>query len=125
MAHADDSKLYAQWHELLTWLSDEAQARRMTFDKVADFPDYVYRMERTYDLPTTVMSVSMGVGNQPLLVASVSPRHAQLKGVAIRIMGGSKHLHFHAGETTLMEGKRPLTRERLGVLLDGIQKSVA
>ncbi len=86
---------------------------------MADFPDYIYRMERPYDLPTTVMSVSVGRGGQALLVAAVSPRHVDLGGVSLRLMGGSKHWHLHAGEGGLLEGKRPFTRERLGALLDG------
>ena len=47
------------------------------------------------------------------------PRHADLKAVSLRLMGGSKHWHLHAGEGGLLEGKRPFTRERLGALLDG------
>ena len=55
-------------------------------------------------------------------MAGVSPRHAQLKGVSLRLMGGSKHWHLHAGEHGLLEGKRPFTRERLSVLLDGVMQ---
>lgn len=80
-------------------------------------------MERPYDLPTTVMSVNVSRGGQALLVAAVSSRHVDLGGVSLRLMGGSKHWHFHAGPQGLLEGKRPFTRERLGVLLDGILKS--
>lgn len=114
--------LYRQWVELLGWLEAEAQARGLNIDKVADFPDYIYRMERPYDLPTTIMSVSVSQGGQALLVAAVSPRHVDLGGVSLRLMGGSKHWHLHAGETGLLEGKRPFTRERLGVLLDGVMQ---
>ena len=124
MSHAHDSALYAQWVELLGWLEAEAATRGLGFEKVADFPDYIYRMERPYDLPTTVMSVSVGVGGQPLLIAAVSPRHVDLKGVSLRLMGGSKHWHLHAGERTLLEGKRPFTRERLAALLDGAVRGV-
>lgn len=125
MAHGTDAQLYAQWMELLTWLEAEAGARGLSFTKVADFPDYIYRMERPYDLPTTVMSASLNAGGQPLLVAGVSPRHTDLKAVSLRLMGGSKHWHLHAGENTLLEGKRPFTRERLSVLLDGAVRGVA
>ena len=124
MAHAHDSALYAQWVELLGWLEAEAAARSLGFEKVADFPDYIYRMERPYDLPTTVMSVSLSDQGQPLLVAAVSPRHVDLKGVSLRLMGGSKHWHLHAGEQALLEGKRPFTRERLAALLDGALRGV-
>ncbi|GGM02395.1 NADH-quinone oxidoreductase subunit 15 [Deinococcus aerophilus] len=125
MAHAPDSALYTQWIELLGWLEAEAASRGLTFEKVADFPDYIYRMERPYDLPTTVMSVAVGVAGQPLLVAAVSPRHVDLKNVSMRLMGGSKHWHLHAGTAGLLEGKRPFTRDRLSVLLDGALRGVA
>ena len=125
MAQAMDGQLYAQWVELLGWLEAEAAARGLAFQKVADFPDYIYRMERPYDLPTTVMSVALTTGGQPLLVAAASPRHVDLKGVSLRLMGGSKHWHLHAGQRGLLEGKRPFTRERLGLLLDGALKGVA
>lgn len=124
MAHANDAQLYAQWVELLGWLSEEGQARGLSFEKVADFPDYIYRMERPYDLPTTVMSVSLNYQGQPVFVAGVSPRHADLKGVSLRVMGGSKHWHLHAGQRGLLEGKRPFSRERLGVLLDGVKRGL-
>ena len=120
MAHLPDSALYTQWVELLGWLDEEARARGLTFGKVADFPDYIYRMERPYDLPTTVMSVNLSADGQPVLVAAVSPRHADLKAVSLRLMGGSKHWHLHAGEGGLLEGKRPFTRERLRAVLDGL-----
>lgn len=125
MAHASDSALYSQWMDLLGWLEAGAAARGLTFEKVADFPDYIYRMERPYDLPTTVMSVSVGVAGQPLVVAAVSPRHVDLKGVSLRLMGGSKHWHLHAGQHGLVEGKRPFTQERLEMLLDGAIRGVA
>lgn len=119
MAHADNGRLYAGWVELLSWLEAEAAARGLGFQKVADFPDYIYRMERPYDLPTTVMSVALTAGGQPLLVAAVSPRHVDLKSISLRLMGGSKHWHLHAGEAGLLEGKRPFTRERLAQLIEG------
>ncbi|MDL2344963.1 NADH-quinone oxidoreductase subunit 15 [Deinococcus sp. MIMF12] len=125
MAHADDGRLYAQWVELLSWLEAEAAARGLGFQKVADFPDYIYRMERAYDLPTTVMSVALASGGQPLMVAAVSPRHVDMKGVSLRLMGGSKHWHLHAGGAGLLEGKRPFTRERLAQLVDGSVRGLA
>lgn len=124
MSHAHDSALYAQWVTLLGWLEAEAAARGLGFEKVADFPDYIYRMERPYDLPTTVMSVSLSEAGQPLLVAAVSPRQVDLKGVSLRLMGGSKHWHLHAGDESLLEGKRPFTRERLSTLLDSALRGV-
>ncbi|WP_291424302.1 NADH-quinone oxidoreductase subunit 15 [Deinococcus sp.] len=125
MEHGTKAALYTQWVELLGWIDAEANARGLTFHKVADFPDYIYRMERPYDLPTTVMSVSVSAGRQPLMVAAVSPRHVDLGGVSLRLMGGSKHWHLHAGTRGLLEGKRPFTRERLGQLLNGAVSGAA
>jgi len=125
MAHGQDGLLYTQWIELLGWLQGEAAERGLGFEKIADFPDYIYRMERPYDLPTTVMSAALTTNGQPLLVAAVSPRHVDLKGVSLRLMGGSKHWHLHAGSAGLLEGKRPFSRERLRVLLDGAARGAA
>ena len=123
MVHADKAGLYRQWVELLGWLEQETAARGLGLEKVADFPDYIYRMERPYDLPTTVMTVNVSAGGQALLVVGVSPRHVDLGGVSLRLMGGSKHWHLHAGPSGLLEGKRPFTRERLATLLDGVTQS--
>ena len=137
MATSSNAKdaLYSLWLTLLGWLEDEAQSRGLTLSKVADFPDYIYRMERPFDLPTTIMSVSLskpsplegGAAGQALLIAAVSPRHVDLGGVSLRVMGGSKHWHLHAshGEVAqLLEGKRPFTRERLSSILTGVQEGV-
>lgn len=122
-----DARLYGCWVELLGWMQDYATFSGLEFVKVSDFPDYIYRMERPYDLPTTTASASLNRGAQPLLVASVSPRHVDLKSVQLRLMGGSKHWHLHVGTDSqvgsqgggLLEGKRPFTRQRLHALLDG------
>ena len=119
VSHANDARLYSSWMELLGWMQDYATFSGLTFSKVSDFPDYIYRMERPYDLPTTVASASLLRGGQPLLIASVSPRHVDLKGVQLRLMGGSKHWHLHAGGAGLLEGKRPFDRRRFHALLDG------
>ena len=130
-AATPDNALYRSWLTLLGWLDDEATKRGLLLTKVADFPDYIYRMERPYDLPTTTMSVSLnrpapdGSAGQALIVAAVSPRHVSLGGVSLRVMGGSKHWHFHAHHGELQEGKRAFTRERLGSILDGVQEGVA
>lgn len=125
MAHAPDSALYTHWVALLGWLETEAATRGLDYTKVADFPEYIYRMERPYDLPTTIMSVAVGSGGQPLLVAAVSARHVDLKGISLRLMGGSKHWHLHAGENGLLEGKRPFTQARLAAILDSVVRGVA
>jgi hypothetical protein len=116
--HAHDAILYTQWLELLGWMESYAQKHRLEFVKVSDFPDYIYRMERPYDLPTTIASVSLSREGSPLLLAAVSPRHVSLKSVSIRLMGGLKHWHFHAGEKGLLEGKRPFGKAQFEALAD-------
>ena len=116
MAQHFDTQIYAWWLELLGWMQDYAKVNGLEYVKVSDFPDYIYRMERPYELPTTIASVSLNAGNEALLLASVSPRHVALKSVSIRLIGGSKHWHLHAGDTGLLEGKRPFTRERFEAL---------
>ena len=118
MSH-DDAALYRHWTTLLGWMQDIARERGLGYDKISDFPDYIYRMERPFDLPTTVASVALSQGGQHLMIAAVSPRHVAMKSVQLRLMGGSKHWHLHAGEGGLLEGKRPFTRERLAHLVDG------
>ncbi len=130
---APNDALYRAWLTLLAWLEAEAQSRGLNLIKVADFPDYIYRMERPYDLPTTVMSVTLNridplspqTEGQALFLAAVSPRHVDLGGVSLRVMGGSKHWHLHAHGGQLLEGKRPFTRERLSLILDGVQEGVS
>ncbi|MBB6096759.1 hypothetical protein HNR42_000171 [Deinobacterium chartae] len=115
----DDTLIYRQWVELLEWMKEYAARSGLAYQKVSDFPDYIYRMERPYDLPTTVASASLNAPDgEPLLLAAVSPRHVEDKGVSLRLMGGSKHWHLHAGEQGLLEGKRPFTRERFEALAD-------
>ncbi|MFC4453425.1 NADH-quinone oxidoreductase subunit 15 [Deinococcus sonorensis] len=118
MSH-DDAKLYQQWVELLGWMREYAASGGLEYVKVSDFPDYIYRMERPYDLPTTTASASLNAAGQPVLIAAVSPRHVDLKSVQLRLMGSSKHWHLHAGERGLMEGHRLFDRERLHKVLDG------
>jgi NADH-quinone oxidoreductase chain 15 len=133
MAHDNssqgDARLYGCWIELLAWMQDYATFSGLQYVKVSDFPDYIYRMERPYDLPTTTASASLNRGTQPLLVASVSPRHVDLKAIELRLMGGSKHWHLHADAESqgggLLEGKRPFTRQRLHALLDGAMQGGA
>lgn len=118
MAH-NDAALYTQWQSLLEWMQSYARTvEGLEYIKVSDFPDYIYRMERPYDLPTTTASASLSLHGQPLFIAAVSPRHADLKAVSLRLMGGSKHWHLHAGEGGLHEGKRPFTEARLRGVLD-------
>jgi hypothetical protein len=121
MAHADDAKLYAQWVELMDWMNAYAQSKGLRFDKESDFTQYIYRMERDYQLPTTVQAVSVGLPDgTPVMVASVSPLHEPIKGIHLRLMGAHQAWHLHAGDQGLIEGKRVFSRERLNALLDRV-----
>ncbi|MFN8510930.1 MAG: NADH-quinone oxidoreductase subunit 15 [Deinococcaceae bacterium] len=125
MSHAHDERLYTHWLELLGWAQSYALEHGLEFVKVSDFPDYIYRMERTYSLPTTLASASVNENGHPLLLLAVSPRHVALKAISIRLMGGLKHWHLHAGEQGLLEGKQAFTREHFFALMDGARKSVS
>jgi hypothetical protein len=52
MSSAHEAKLYEAWVELLGWMRAYAEEKGVRFEKEADFPDFIYRMERPYDLPT-------------------------------------------------------------------------
>lgn len=116
MSHSD-LELYRHWQTLLEWMQAYAEQNGLRYERVSDFPDYIYRMERPYDLPTHVASAAINAPDgQSLLVAAVSPRHVALKSVQLRLMGGSKHWHFHANAQGLVEGKQQLTKERFFAL---------
>lgn len=116
---ADDARLYRQWVELIRWLQDYAAEKGLRLDKEADFTSYIYRMERPYELPTTVQTVSLGLPDAtPVLIASVSPPVEPLKGVHLRFLGGHQAWHLHAGPDGLMEGKRSFGRDRLRAIAD-------
>ena len=121
MAHVSDTVFYQQWVQLLEWMREWADAKGLRFDKESDFTQYIYRMERSYDLPTTVQSASVGMPDGTAVVlASVSPPQEPLKGIHLRVMGGHIEFHLHAGENGLLEGKRAFTKERLGIMLERV-----
>src|SRR5690606_42112424 len=73
---------YRAWAQLLEWMREYAAEREgVAFTKEADFPDYIYRMHRPYDLPTTVMVASLSdpATGLPVLMTNASPRHAVFK----------------------------------------------
>lgn len=117
-----DKAFYQAWNELLTWLREYAQAREgVIFEKEADFPDYIYRMERPYDLPTTVMSASLSLPDgKPVLLLNASPRHAIFKEVVVHPFESHvyRQLTYRPEQEALAEGNRPFTKERLFELAD-------
>lgn len=108
---------YAAWVELLSWMREIADAREdVRFEKEADFPNYIYRMHRDYDLPTTIMSASLSLpdGN-PVLMVNASPPHTVFKEIVMHPIDSHAYrkLTLAADGEGLTEGKRRFTRERL------------
>jgi hypothetical protein len=117
-----DKAFYRAWHELLSWMQAYAEAREgVIFEKEADFPDYIYRMERPYDLPTTVMSASLSLPDgKPVLLVNASPRHAVFKEVVLHPFESHVYrtLTYNPELGALAEGKRPFTQAMLFELAD-------
>ncbi|RDI96211.1 NADH-quinone oxidoreductase [Meiothermus sp. QL-1] len=121
MSADQDGMLYQAWVEVLDWMREYALLRGVQFSKESDFPDFIYRMERPYEVPTTIMAASLSdERGEPFFFASVSPRHAKLKHIAFRVPGG--HIHHHAhweeGQGLLLSGRIPLTKGRLFQMAD-------
>src|SRR5690625_7846237 len=110
-----DLKFYEAWAELLGWLREYADgAEHARFVKQADFTEYIYRMERPYQMPTTIMSASLSDrSDQPVLLVSASPRHAVFKEVQLHPFDSHvyRYLSLAAGGEGLAEGKRKFTRQ--------------
>jgi|SRR5690625_1958405 len=112
-----DKAFYNAWATFLQWMRDYAgRTDGVLFEKEADFPDYIYRMERPYDLPTTVMSASLSdPGGEPVLLAYASPRHTVFKEVTLNPFKSHvyRKLKLAPDGENLAEGKRVFTREML------------
>ncbi|MDZ7799510.1 MAG: NADH-quinone oxidoreductase subunit 15 [Trueperaceae bacterium] len=117
-----DKAFYQAWAEFLTWMREIAAEREgVRFEKEGDFPDYIYRMERSYDLPTTVMSASLSLpGGRPVLLAYASPRHTVFKEVVLHPFDSHayRQLALAKDGKGLSEGSRRFTRERLEHMAD-------
>ena len=113
---------YRAWADLLDAMRAYADGRDdVIFQKEADFPDYIYRMARPYDLPTIVMSASLSrPDGHPVLMLNASPRHAVFKEVVVHPY--ESHVYRKAklsdDGTGLTEGPRPFDAERLRSLAD-------
>ena len=118
---------YDAWHTFLGWMLEYTQTHPYAmFEKEADFPDYIYRMERPYELPTTIMSASLSdTKGRPLLLVNASPRHVVSKEIMLHPFESHTYrtLSYHAEKGTLAEGKRPFTREMLFKLADTLYGS--
>lgn len=119
-----DYAIYTAWKSLLDDLQEYANNNNdIIFEKEADFPDYIYRMQSLYDLPTHIMSASLSDKNgQPILMLSVSPRHALLKNVTLHPYESHvyRKLKYKSEEKAFFEGARKFTKERLFTLADNL-----
>lgn len=122
---AEQQAFYAAWAELLEWMREYATAAKgaVQFVKQADFTDYIYRMERDYDLPTTIMAASLSTEHDEMvLYATASPRHALFKEVVLHPFGSHvyRSLTIAKGETKFTEGPREFTKAMLFALMDSL-----
>ena len=117
-----DSAFYQAWTLVLEWMQTyAANNQKAMFEKEADFPDYIYRMERPYDLPTTVMSASLSDGSgKPVLMLNASPRHAVFKEVELHPFESHSYrkLRYNPEKQALCEGPRVFSQERFIDLAD-------
>lgn len=122
-------EIYNAWKSLLDDLKEYADKHEgLIFEKEADFPDYIYRMQKEYDLPTHIMSASLSdKRGQPILLLSVSPRHALLKHVMLHPYESHvyRKLEYKPEAKALFEGPRKFTRERLFALADELSKNLS
>ncbi len=121
---AKDKAFYTAWTALLLAMKEYADQNDLAFfSKEADFPDYIYRMERPYDLPTTIMSASLSDNEgKPVLMLSVSPRHAVFKELVLHPFESHvyRKLKYSAEKEALVEGKRIFTKDMLYTLADDL-----
>ncbi|MFN2321375.1 MAG: NADH-quinone oxidoreductase subunit 15 [Trueperaceae bacterium] len=117
-----DMAFYRAWADLLDVMRAYADGRDdVIFQKEADFPDYIYRMARPYDLPTIVMSASLSrPDGYPVLMLNASPRHAVFKEIVVHPY--ESHVYRKAtlaadGEG-LTEGPRRFDADRFRALAD-------
>lgn len=115
---------YRGWAELLEWLQEYAAERDgVKFTIEADFTDYIYRMERPYDLPTKVMVASLSEpSGQPVLMVNASQRAAVFKEVVLHPYDSHvyRKLTLAKSGEGLAEGRRTFTREMLFDLADSL-----
>jgi hypothetical protein len=113
---------YRAWADVLDVLRAYADERDdVIFQKEADFPDYIYRMARPYDLPTIVMSASLSrPDGQPVLLLNASPRHAVFKEIVVHPYESHvyRKVTLAPDGSGLTEGPRPFDAARLRALAD-------
>ncbi|MEZ4631400.1 MAG: NADH-quinone oxidoreductase subunit 15 [Deinococcales bacterium] len=117
-----DMSFYKAWANMLDWMQEYAEKHdKAVFEKQADFPDYIYRMERPYDLPTITMSASLSnQEGKPVLMLNASPRHSLFKEVTVHPFESHSYrkLSYHPEKKALSEGKRVFSKAMLFELAD-------
>lgn len=119
----EDGAFYEAWRDMLEWMRAYAGAREGVFYKTeADFPDYIYRMERPYDLPVITMTASLNRENgHPVVLVSASPRHTVFKEITLHPFDSHvyRKLKWSPPKGSLVEErKRPFTRAMFEHLVD-------
>lgn len=126
---AQDEAFYQGWSKFLDWMKAYAEENAQAiFEKEADFPDFIYRMERAYDLPTIIMSASISdTQGHPILLASVSPRHAVFRELHLHPFESHVYrtLTYDREQHTFVEGKRAFSKEMLFKLADDLFETVS
>ncbi|HLU82905.1 MAG TPA: NADH-quinone oxidoreductase subunit 15, partial [Trueperaceae bacterium] len=89
----------------------------------ADFTDYIYRMEREFDLPTTIMVASLSKADgHPVLMVNASQRAAVFKEVVLHPFDSHvyRKLKLAPDGSGLAEGRRVFTKTMLEELADDL-----
>src|SRR5690606_5928362 len=119
-----DKAFYSAWAESLQWMRDYASTRQgVIFTKEADFTDYIYRMEREFDLPTTIMVASLSrADGHPVLMVNASQRAAVFKEVVLHPFDSHvyRKLKLAVDGSGLAEGRRVFTKTMLEELADDL-----
>lgn len=119
-----DKAFYDAWTTILGWMREYAASHEgVEFVVQGDYPDYIYRMERPYDLPTTVMSASLSdPEDNPVLLLYASPRTVIFKEIVVHPFETHvyRKLKLGADGTSMVEGKRVFDRGRLVALADDL-----
>jgi len=119
-----EKNIYEAWNNLLEDMKAYASTHEhAVFEKEADFPDYIYRMQKEYQLPTHIMSASISdTKGNPILMLSVSPRHSVLKSVTLHPYETHvyRKLKYSAKKDAFVEKGRPFSKDMLFKLADDL-----
>ncbi len=121
MSHA----IYDAWVQLMGWMEEYAESKGLVFDREADFPAFIYRLHKDWQLPTKTMVVSISRENdEPFFMAAVSQPDDELKHVSLRAPGAHLHWHAHEHDGALeLPGGVKLDRQKLFSLIDQARKT--